>query len=431
MMNEWDKIAYIVQLAASCFLFMLPARKRGHFYARVLAGFFLLLLISFGTNSVLESRIMGPWTIVYWSGYVLLCIPYIWACLDISFLKAVYCAVCACAMQHVAYDMVLIYQILGGLGSVVPVLLYVGIYGAFYRLFAGRLSESGDFAVSRRALFPMVTIILLVWILSVLEVSGRPGFEAGIWNRVIYRVIDALCCFYVLWMQVYEKERMSLERELDGINNAWRQQKKQYEVTRETIDSINRKCHDLKHQIRALRKMADEQERKEFIDSIEQDIMIYDTAVKTGNQALDTVLMDKGLFCKDHGIAWSCMADGSMLDFMRVEDIYAIFGNALDNAVSAVLKLSDPDKRIISVKIITQNNLVVIQIQNYYDADLQFNQGLPLTTKHNKQDHGYGMKSIRYTAEKYNGTITVNAEHQIFKLQILIPVPLKHGAINN
>ena len=49
--------------------------------------------------------------------------------------------------------------------------------------------------------------------------------------------------------------------------------------------------------------------------------------------------------------------------------------------------------------------------------------GLPLTTKKNKADHGYGMKSIRYTAEKYNGTITVQTKNQIFMLQILIPVP--------
>ena len=278
--------------------------------------------------------------------------------------------------------------------------------------------------MSRRALFPMVTIILLVWVLSVLEVSGQPGFEASAGSRGIFRIIDSLCCFYVLWIQVYEKERLELQRELDGIHNVWRQQKKQYEVTREIIESINCKCHDLKHQIQAIREMTDDNQREEFLDSIENDIMIYDTAVKTGNKALDTVLMDKGLYCKDHGISWSCMADGTKLDFMRMDDLYAIFGNALDNAIAAAMELKDPDKKIISVKIITQKNLNVIQIQNYYDASLQFEQGLPLTTKKNKQEHGFGMKSIRHIAEKYNGTLTVKAENQIFMVQILIPVKI-------
>ena len=88
------------------------------------------------------------------------------------------------------------------------------------------------------------------------------------------------------------------------------------------------------------------------------------------------------------------------------------------------MELKDPDKKIISVKIITQKNLNVIQIQNYYDASLQFEQGLPLTTKKNKQEHGFGMKSIRHIAEKYNGTLTVKAENQIFMVQILIPVKI-------
>lgn len=87
------------------------------------------------------------------------------------------------------------------------------------------------------------------------------------------------------------------------------------------------------------------------------------------------------------------------------------------------MKVTDPDKRVVSTKLIIQSDLMVIQVQNYYEGKLQFEKGLPLTTKKNKADHGYGMKSIRYTAEKYNGTITVQTKKQIFMLQILIPVP--------
>ena len=61
----------------------------------------------------------------------------------------------------------------------------------------------------------------------------------------------------------------------------------------------------------------------------------------------------------------------------------------------------------------------MIQVQNYYDAKLKFEEGLPLTRR-DKGSHGFGMKSIRYIAEKYNGTITVNAQNGIFVLQILI-----------
>lgn len=211
--------------------------------------------------------------------------------------------------------------------------------------------------------------------------------------------------------------------ELSGIEYAWRQKRDQYEVTRETIDIINRKCHDLKHQIRALKDATDQEEKESFFSEIEDAIMIYDTAFQTGNSALDTVLMEKGLFCKNHNIQWTCMADGAKLDFIKLADIYAMFGNALDNAITEVMNLEDPEKRVLSMNILTQNSLLIIQIQNYYEKDLHFEGGLPLTTKKNKWYHGYGMKSIQYTAEKYGGTITVKADNNIFTLQILIPLP--------
>ena len=281
---------------------------------------------------------------------------------------------------------------------------------------------AGRFIVTRRSLFSMLTIVMLVWMLSIMNNSGIDGFEAGIWQQVIYRMTDGLCCFYVLWVQLNQKENLSLQRELDGIRFMWQQQERQYEITSDTIENINRKCHDLKYQIHNLSDITDETEKREYLQELERDIMIYDVSLQTGNRALDVVLMEKGLFCKNHEIQWSCMVDGSRMNFMKAEDIYGIFGNALDNAIEAVSRLEDPQQRVISVKAIYQKKILVIQFQNYYQGDLEFRNGIPRTTKQNKQDHGYGMKSIRYTVEKYNGTVTVSTKNNIFTLQILIPL---------
>ena len=55
------------------------------------------------------------------------------------------------------------------------------------------------------------------------------------------------------------------------------------------------------------------------------------------------------------------MVDGSRMNFMKAEDIYGIFGNALDNAIEAVSRLEDPQQRVISVKAIYQKKILVIQ----------------------------------------------------------------------
>lgn len=81
-------------------------------------------------------------------------------------------------------------------------------------------------------------------------------------------------------------------------------------------------------------------------------------------------------------------------------------------------------RRIISIRVFCQQKMIMIQIQNYYEGHLKFIDGLSQTTKKEKDFHGYGMKSLRYTAEKYNGTLTTAAENQIFSVHILLPLPV-------
>lgn len=422
MMEQWEKVSYSVQLIAACGLFMIPSRKRENFIFRAVGSAGLFMIISYLVNSILEMQGFSIGVLIYWATFLLGCLLLIHCCLDMTWLQGVYCAVFACAMQHVAFDINEIYIRLGGRGIIIQLLIYAGVYVLFYHIFAKKIHEQGEIQLTFESMFPMVTIFMIVWILSVLETSGLEIFQASVGSRVFYRIIDGLCCFYVLWVQVNQKEKMILKSELDGINNAWNLQKEQYVIKQELIDNINRKCHDLKHQLRALRRMTDEEEKEAYLKELEHDVMLYDTAVNTGNKALDVILMDKCLFCKNNNIQWTCMADGSKLGFMRLEDIYAVFGNALDNAITAVMQVADSEKRIISLKMITQNNILVIQIENYFETSLHFEQGLPLTTKGNPQEHGFGMKSIRYMAEKYGGTITVNTSNRIFTLQILIPI---------
>lgn len=423
ILSIWNNIDYMVQLLISCMVFMMPARKRKNFWLRVGVAGVLFVALAYGMNEIYTIPPVSPMAFVYWGFFIVVCGAFAYIGLASSIKQSVYCTACACAMQHIAYDLCLIYQALGGKGHAILAIIYILVYGLFYTFFACNLTENGMFVFQRNALFPIVTIIILVWILSIIEYGFSLEILGGTKYRVIYRMIDALCCFYVLWVQVNQKNKICLKDELDTVNYLLNQQKKQYQITSETIGDINRKCHDLKYQIRALRRLSDENEREEFLNALESDIMIYDTVIKTGNQALDIVLMEKGLFCKNHNIQWTCMADGFQLDFMKNEDIYAIFGNAFDNAIHAVSKVEDKDKWVISVKMINQNNLLTIQIQNYFNEKLDFENGLPKTTQENKQMHGYGMKSIRYTAEKYYGTITVNTENDIFMLQILIPIP--------
>lgn len=430
-LNTWIRISYMVQILAACGVFLFPAKKRRPFPPIVIGSSLIMTCISYLITGIMTHLWQKQGSIIFWSFYIISAIVFILVNMCSSVLEAVFVGVICCGVQHIAYDLCLIAQLAlgmnteepGSAGAFLLLLIYLATYAASYWLLAKKLAHKGHYTATRGAVLPLAIMMILVWGISVAELSTSAGFEAGVYNHIIYRILDSLCCIFVLWVQIDQKEKTALQRELDGINAAARQQQMQYRRTSETIESINRRCHDLKHQVRALRECTDKEHIREYLDEIENDVMIYDTAVQTGNKALDTVLMEKGLFCRDHNIQWTAMADGVKLSFMKIEDIYAIFGNALDNAVSAVMKLKDEDKRVISVKILEQNRLVLIQVQNYYEGTLRFENGLPLTTKKNKYDHGFGMKSIQHIAESYNGTMAVQANDGIFMLQILIPVP--------
>ena len=208
------------------------------------------------------------------------------------------------------------------------------------------------------------------------------------------------------------------------LNLLYETQQEQYRLSKENIAIINQKCHDLKHQIRALRN-ADKEELDRYLGEIENSVEIYEAIVKTGNDVFDTILTEKSLYCQKHGIVVSCVADGSQLGFIDTIDLYAILGNAMDNAIEAVEKLEEKEKRQIDVLIYRQHNFLVMNIINPMPEQLTYEEGIPLTTKRDRNSHGFGLRSIRQILKKYEGFLNVSEEDGCFSLKMLIPIQLK------
>jgi sensor histidine kinase regulating citrate/malate metabolism len=141
-----------------------------------------------------------------------------------------------------------------------------------------------------------------------------------------------------------------MKQELELVNLLLEKEHEQYRLSKENIAIINQKCHDLKHQIRAVRKVTEE-ERDQYLREVEESISIYESIVQTGNEVLDTILTEKSLYCREKGITISCVADGKLLEFINPMDLYSLFGNALDNSIEAVEQFEEEEKRQIDVLI--------------------------------------------------------------------------------
>ena len=69
-----------------------------------------------------------------------------------------------------------------------------------------------------------------------------------------------------------------------------------------------------------------------------------------------------------------------------------------------------------------QKNFLILRFENYYEDALLYKEGALVTTKKEKEYHGYGLKSIRYTVNKYEGAVTIDTKENWFDLKILIPI---------
>ena len=121
------------------------------------------------------------------------------------------------------------------------------------------------------------------------------------------------------------------------------------------------------------------------------------------------------------GISLITVADGTLLNQIHVMDICTIFGNALDNAIEYEAQVTTAEKRLIHVTVSQKNNFICVVIENYFEGELEFDGHFPSTTKADKRYHGYGLKSICYAVEKYEGYMNVEVTDNWFRLEILFP----------
>lgn len=341
------------------------------------------------------------------------------ACFEIQFLDILFFTMSASCMQHCVSNIyILSFKLLGleiaGMESLVIYLAeYLICYPIFYFVFVRKLQHEPEILSNyKRMMILSVVILFFVYILF-------SWFNEQFFAQAISQI---MCCLLLLSLQFNLFNEDKTKRQSEMLQGILCLEQKQHALTKETIDIINRKCHDLKHQVTMLRLIASDEEREKYLREIEKAIAIYETKINTGNDILDVVLMEKSLLCDEYHIKREIIADGSLLNFMEDCDLPVLVGNALDNAIECLLKQEEAQKRYIGLRIIEKNNFISIHIENYNDTPISFDQaGLPITTKKDGNYHGYGLKSIVYIVKKYGGVFKISNKDHLFYLDILFP----------
>ncbi|MGM9538949.1 MAG: ATP-binding protein [Candidatus Onthomonas sp.] len=435
-LEVFEELRFIWELIGAEFVFLLPfAQPKARFVPHVILGAGALSLISMGYFWLREldgwlSPLLFQSVICSWYIFLaLLTMLYLRACFQLTFHNALYMCIAGYAAQHLVY--IGIHEVLAlgvwpeltgqlFLYLLISLVACVIVYTVLYRIFARQLSLCGGRMFEDNPASITASVLLLIVLMSC-TFTCQHIFRFGGEMRYYGAALDVLICMLILGIQ-YVSFRMALSsKEQAVIEQILRNSKQYFAMSREMIELVNRNCHDMKHHLQALKLVGDE-ERQAFIQETEQNIQRYHILFNTDNEVLNTILAEKGLCCDSHQIRLSCALDGTKLDFISAPDLYALLGNAIDNAVECVKEFSDPEKRVISLTIQSRNAFVSIQTNNYYEGSLQLLDGLPITTKGDLARHGYGLKSIRYLARKYGGSMCVETKDHIFTLQVMLPI---------
>ncbi len=420
---------------AACIVYIMPLKKRiqGIKLAFHLVAALLLQLAI--------QRIAGQLPITFWLPGMMFAVTlmyfYILIPCNISLLDAGYC--CARAFITAEFAASFLWQVYcisvwNGLTqkAVVSIFMMIGIYSAIFLLIffleSRRIPKNTALGVNLKELLSAVLMVLAAFIMNNINfVLIDTERITHLRTSILYiRTLVDFCGMILLYAQHEQRKEIQLRKELDAMNYILNRQYDQYQQSKESIQLINLKYHDLKHQIELIRSEANHKKKESYLAEMDKAVSTYGSQNKTGNPVLDVVLTTKSLICTEKGINMTCVADGSLLSFMDAMDICTIFGNTLENAIESVKKLSNKEKQLIRVAVYSQNNFIMIRVENYFEDNIIFEDGLPTTTKKDKDYHGYGIKSIQKAAQKYGGNITINTDNNWFILRVLIPIPLNY-----
>ncbi len=294
------------------------------------------------------------------------------------------------------------------IGIILFLLCHTVIFGIAY-LLERRYRESNDeLNITDRDLLIIFMLAGFIYLLSNLSYAtpDSPFSTSNVKDIFALRTLadfGGTGLLYAYHMQLCE---MHVRMEKEYLHKLLHMQKENYRLSAESVELVNRKYHDLKHQIQLLRSEISSGEKLHYLDEMEQEIKSYEAQNKTGNEALDVLLTAKSIQCQSAGITLTCVADGKELSFLKPTDLSVLFGNALDNAIESVEKIADTEKRLIHLSVARQKQFVRIRVENCCEGEIRFVDGLPATGK-DANYHGYGMKSIRSIVEKYSGSMTV------------------------
>lgn len=206
---------------------------------------------------------------------------------------------------------------------------------------------------------------------------------------------------------ILAQQNMYYDRLLKGI-----------ELSNESTRALR---HDMKNHVIAMEGLLKRKEYdrlSQYLQGAFHDELIDDSFISTGNTTIDSILNFKIREAKSKGL--EILTDIAIPADLKLsaEALTVIVGNLLDNAMEAAARVTE--QREIRIKIIYDRQCLFITVSNPYTGSLQKNKYTFMTTKPDKEFHGFGLHNIKQVIKRYHGSINIDDQNQKFTVNITL-----------
>lgn len=348
-----------------------------------------------------------------------------------------YSIICLVAEQISFFIPVTLYKgaslelLLGGTLRKPYTMLYLAMIAVFVLLFHSIGNKDISLSPFQKVAYIFIAIsglaighYILRLTLESVDKFGDSSFSARLSLVDLFFIILFLVLMLYIYQLGYSKEeniRLLEEQKIYELERT------EFNSLSETTERLRKMKHDMQIYVDAINVLAKDKKWDELIAYTEQyhnTLATMQSAIATGNIAIDCILTAKLDYAEKHGIKteYSIMAPENFpLDSVELS---SILGNIWNNSIEAGERLiiSDPTEHpYIYFYIKPYQNMILIHIENNYDGVIKGSiDGDILSVKQGKE-HGLGIRLVKELVEKADGVLQITSDNKIFSVHIMIP----------
>ena len=269
-------------------------------------------------------------------------------------------------------------------------------------------------------IFPIFTICAVMLMTSSVIKSYHSDIIAIYYIIAIGLIVLNLVVFHLI-SEILENSRNM--KEAEALRQQSIGQLELYNSMRENYNIQRQRTHEYKNQIVCmdmLMKKKDYSKLEDYIGNISDGLDAQLDMVDTNNDVVNAIFNAKYYEAIKNDVLVVLKINDLSDIKISDNDIVTILSNLLDNAIEAA-KQCDIGKRIVKIKMLYEDSVLSIAVSNSYKAEPVLTEdGYIRTTKKDREEHGWGMRNVVATLEKYNAEYIIDYKNGEFVFSIIM-----------